>query len=282
MRVTSVDIYASNSSNFISLSYRDPASKNPFQVKSILGLDADEITPKFYRVGSGGMGKYYDLTLSKRDVVVQIALNPTFALGKSYSGLRDELYKLISSSRTGVVQLQFKDGATTVAAVSGFITKFESPQFAQSPEVQLTIECGDPMLRALAETVVPIAGLNPQSTVVTDALSTAPHGFRFGVKFTAATVSFSIKDAVAASWTFAVDLTGSPLVQFAADDELRLSSEYNNRYLHLIRGGVTTHLVDRIVPNSVWPVLFPGANPLVCSNLVQWDHIKHFLTYWGV
>lgn len=282
MRVTSVDIYASNSSNFISLSYRDPSSQNPFQVKSILGLDADEITPKFYRAGSGGMGKYYDLTLSKRDVVVQIALNPTFALGKSYSGLRDELYKLISSSRTGVVQLRFKDGATTVAAVSGFITKFESPQFTQSPEVQMTIECSDPMLRDLAETTVPIAGLNPQATVVTDDLSTAPHGFQFSVKFTAPTVSFSIKDAIVSSWSFVVNLTGSPLVQFIANDELRLSSEYNNRYLHLIRGGVTTHLVDRIVLNSVWPVLFPGANSFVCSNLVQWEYIKYYSTYWGV
>ncbi len=90
MRVTSVDIYASNSNNFISLSYRDPTSQNPFQVKSILGLDAEEITPKFYRAGGGAQGKYYDLTLSKRDIVVQIALNPTFALGKSYSELRDE------------------------------------------------------------------------------------------------------------------------------------------------------------------------------------------------
>ncbi len=123
MRVTSVDIYASNSSNFINLSYRDPKAVNPFQVKTIQGLDADEISPRFYRASGGPQGKYYDLTLSKRDIVVQIALNPSFALGKSYSSLRDELYKLISSSRTGIVQLRFKDGATTVAAVSGFITK---------------------------------------------------------------------------------------------------------------------------------------------------------------
>ncbi len=101
MRLTSVNIYAPNSNNVINLSFRNPMSQNPYIAKSIVGLDADEITPNFYGISDLSNKKYYNLSLKKRDVVIQIGLNPNFSLGKSYSDLRDDLYKLISSARTG-------------------------------------------------------------------------------------------------------------------------------------------------------------------------------------
>lgn len=282
MKVTSVEIHASNSSNFITLSFKDPTHQNKFNVKDILGLDADEITPKFYSNSGVSNQKYYELGIRKRDVVVLISLNPNYAEGQSVSSLRDELYKLIASSRTGAVEIRFKNGEAVVAAITGFVTKYETVHFSQTPEVQMTVNCSDAMLKAIDEISVPVVGLDSQATVVTDDISTAPHGFRFGVKFTGNIADFSIQDLAAPTWAFEINLTGSPLVQFTPEDELHFSSEQNNRYLYLVRDLRIIHLVDRIIPTSVWPVLFPGANPFKTSLLVEWDYITHYPTYWGV
>lgn len=282
MKVTSIGVYASNPSNFFTLSFRDPTNQNPYVVKSITGLDADEITPKFYDGSGMNNDRYYDLSLTKRDIVIQISLNPMFTLNKSYSDLRDDLFKIISSSRTGAVQLQFNNGTTTVAVISGFVTKFEAPNFTKTPEVQITINCSDPMLKSLIEVNVNVASLNPQNTTLVDNESTSPHGFRFGVKFWETIIDFSIQDLDVPTWAFEVNLTGTPQVEFGLGDELHFSSEFNNRYLYMVRDFDIIHLVDRIIPTSVWPVLFPGTNTFVCSDNVNWDYITHYPTYWGV
>ncbi len=257
-------------------------SQNPYIAKSIIGLDADEIMPKFYGISDLSNEKHYNLSLKNRDVVIQISLNPSFRLGKSYSDLRDDLYKLVASSRPGTIQLQFKDGVKTVAVISGFITKFEAPNFTKSPEVQLTVNCSDPMLKALDQINVNITGLNPAFTTIIDNESTSPHGLRLGVIFSKAVIGFSIQDAVIPSWAFEVNLTGSSLGEFVAGDELHFSSELNNRYLYLVRGFDIIHLIDRIIPTSVWPIIFPGDNNFLCSNYVSWDYITYYPTYWGV
>lgn len=283
MRVTSVDIHASNSNKVMTLSFRDPKSLNPYIAKGILGLDAEEIISKFYGTSGLSNDKYYDLTLKKRTIVLQVVLNPNFASGeKTYSTLRDDLYKLISSSRTGAVQLRFKNGVETVAAISGFVTKLESPQFTKAPEVQLTIDCDDPMFRSLTEVSLDVSDFNETQTVVIDNDSTAPHGFQFGVIFTGTISSFTIKDLQVPTWSFVVSLAGTDLVEFVSGDKLQFSSEYNNRYLILVRGANTYHMVDRIEFGSVWPVIFPGENSLVCSAELGWEYITYYPTYWGV
>ncbi len=281
MKVTSIDIQPTNSTNIINLSFRDPTSQNPYIAKEILGLDADEIIAKYYGSDSAD-NKYYDLSPIKRDIIVKISLNPNFALGKSYSALRDDLYRLISSSRTGAITLRFNDGTTTKASVSGFVSKFESPNFAKTPEVQLTITCTDAMLKAVEEVNVALTLFDTPSKTVTDAESTAPHGLRFGVIFQGTVIDFSVQDAEVPNWAFEVNLTGSPLTEFVVGDELHFSSEVNNRYLYLIRDLEIIHLVDKIIPTSIWPILFPGDNPLILSELARWDYITYYPTYWGV
>ncbi len=90
MRVTNINIKAPNSNNVVNLSFRDPTSQNPYVAKTIVGLDADEITPKFYGISDLSNEKYYDLSLKNRDVIMKIGLNPNVTLGKSYSELRDD------------------------------------------------------------------------------------------------------------------------------------------------------------------------------------------------
>ncbi len=93
MRVTSIDIYAVNSSNVCSLSFRDPTSQNPYQVSGIGGLDAEEIVSSYYGASGGSDDKYYRLSLQKRDIVVKIALikNIPQVLGLTKSNMRENI-----------------------------------------------------------------------------------------------------------------------------------------------------------------------------------------------
>lgn len=286
MRVTSIDIYAFHSrtrtfkNKILTLSFKDYQSQKPYIAKEIFGLDAEEIISKYNNSSMWG-DKLYNLSMKKRDITLQILLNPNPSLGKTYGMLRDELYKLIASSRIGEIQLRFNDGLTTVAAISGFVTKLESPKFTKSPEAHLTITCNDPMLKALTETHVDVTHLDGWNTIITDDNSTSPHGFKFGVIFISNRHNFIIEDHAFPTWTFTIDLTGSPFGQFVAGDVVWISSEPNNRSAVLLRSTTSGLLTDRITPESVWPILFPGENSFRIYNS-KWNFITYTETFWGI
>lgn len=279
MRVTSIDIRTVNSSNVCSLSFRDPTSQNPYVVSGIAGLDADEIIPRYYGASGGSGDKYYALSLQKRDIVVKITLNPRFAQLESYSGLRDDLYRLIASARTGALRLEFKDGATVVASVSGFVSKFESDQFAKQPQATLTISCDDPMLKAPSQVELDVVGLSTSTLTIEDDLSTAPHGIIFDATFTEDTDNFVIADPTL-SWLFVMEFGW--LGGFNVGDILHLSSENNAKDLSLTRGASHFHLAHIVSSGSIWPIIFPGTNEFICSNGFEWTSISYYPTYWGV
>lgn len=280
MRVTSVELHPAGSSEVCVLSFRDPTRQNPYNVKSIGGLDiSDGIVPQFYGV-SGSAASFYNLMMTKRDVAFQIELNPKFSLNMSYSDLRDDLYRMIASSRTGMIQAQFINEDGVVAAVSGFVTKVEAPLFVQTPEVIVTLSAVDPMLIALTETDVVVAGLDPTNTLIQDEVSTAPHGFSFVMSTTASFASLTITDPGDSTWSFAVTPSGG----FLSGDALHFSSDPKNKQLYIVRGGTTIYLADVIAPASVWPIMFPGDNRFAFTNPLDlsWTSLSYYATYWGV
>lgn len=277
MKLTSVEVHPEGSSQVAVLSFRDPTRQNPYSVRVVDGIDANDIVPHYY--GGSGSQAFYNLMMEKRDIRILVDLNPQFST-QSYSGLRDDLYRMIASSRTGRVQIQFKNADTVVAVVSGFVKKFEAPQFTKTPQVQITIECDDPMLRAPDATIVDITGLDPAGTVIQDDLSTAPHGFRFALAITTAVASLAISDPTDPTWSFEVTPAGG----FLVGDILYISSEQKNKHVYIDRSGTLIHLADVITQGSLWPILFPGENNFAVDSPtnVAWDSISHYVTYWGV
>ena len=283
MRLTSIDLQ-SNGNTIAALSFKDPRSKNPYVAQQVTGLGADEIVPKFYGTNLGGTSNYHELVVNKREVVVLVALNPSFAQGKSYSDLRDDLYRGIAASRDGTIQVCLKDGARTVGALTGFVTKFETGLFSKTPQAQITIRCDDGTIRSPNETMVNTYGLSTDTTVV-DNVSTAPHGFKFNIKFDAISDDFVIQDATVPTWTFTVTPgTIGGDTGFLVDDVLYFSSSYDGRTVYVERGVETLYLVDKIELGSTWPVLFPGANELqfIADGAFTWNDFTYFETYWGV
>jgi hypothetical protein len=52
MKITNIDLLSSDDTLVANFSFRDPGTINPYIVKEIVGLDADEIVPKFYGVSN--------------------------------------------------------------------------------------------------------------------------------------------------------------------------------------------------------------------------------------
>lgn len=282
MKITNIELYSNNKS-VANFSFRDPSAKNPYIAQNVFGLDADEIVPKFYGLSNNGLNKNYDMAVKSRDVVIRIALNPQFSEGKTYSDLRDDLYRAISSSRTGMVHLRLKNGLSNVAGISGFITKFETPLFNQLPEVQITIKCEDPMIRSIEPFYTDQLNLGIQGTLV-DNVSTAPHGFSFSLTYNSDSNAFSIFNGIPQEWVFTVTPgTIGANTGFKTNDVLYFSSEFQNRQIYIVRSGATIHLVDKINAGSSWPVLFPGENDYqISTNAFTWNYLTYYQTFWGV
>lgn len=263
-----------NPAEGIVLSFRDPKALNPFNAKKITGLDISKINPKYYR-GSYG-AKFYDLTLEQRKIVVTIGLNPDYASNESYSTLRDFVYKIISYSKTGEVKLYFKFNDTTVAVLTGIASKIDTNVFERTQEIELTIDCPDPLLKAPTVTNVDV-DLFDNNIVVVDSESTAPHGFAFEMEIQADAPNLTISDG--STWFFTV----APRGGFLNNDILHFSSELNNRYLYIRRASTNRDLMNSIVLGSVWPVIFPGSNSFEFSlSAIQWRNLTYYKTYWGV
>lgn len=283
MRLTSIEIRPDNSSDSIVLSFRNPSSNNMYSIKSITGLDAESIITRHYGGGSGGSA-FHDLSVEKREIVMKIGLNPLFEERQSYSELRDALYRSISSTRTGKIQLHMinDDGlfVTTMAVTSGFVTKFESPHFERLQEVILTITCDSGFLRAPERLDESLVGLSRVNALITDDKSTAPHGFIFGMNITSSISSIIISDPNDASWSFGI----APFGGFINGDLLNFSSEYNNKYVSMVRAGNTIPLAEAIIQGSVWPIMFPGDNHFSFTNdaYLAWESFSYYPTYWGV
>jgi hypothetical protein len=281
MRVTEIEMISNNEEVF-SLGLRNPGVGDKYLAKAIIGLGADELTPKFYGFGLVGGAKFYDFSLPPREVVIRIVLNPNSILNEHYSDIRDELYKAISSTRSGEVLLMLKAGATSVAEIKGRITKFEVPHFSRVPELQITLKCDDPLLRGTTTEYLrqPELGTT-QPRKVTDAMSTSPHGCVMKFTFTAAVPTFIIQDkAETPNWQFSVSPTGG----FLVGDVLTVSSERMKRFVSINRGGVTLSQANKVSAGSLWPVIFPGLNEFY-SNLeaeVTWDEVSYRNAYWGV
>lgn len=279
MQIDSIDIVSSDltNSNVFSLS---PDVYGQFQVKGITGLDADEIIQSYYATSLDDSKKFYEYALKPRTIVIRAATNPNFKIGESYSDIRDQLYKIISSTRSGELTLLFKDGANVVAMLMGHITKFEVPYFQKLPEVQITIECNNPIFKGVSPIEITLVDNTTELLTLPDSISTAPHGFTLKFRMTAAAAELNIHDPDG-EWEFAVNISGG----FLTNDVIEISSVYDNRYVTITRSSVTSQIAEHIQPDSVWPIIFPGVNEFEFdqSNHADWQDVaRYYPAYWGI
>lgn len=296
--VDNIDLLAKNGSRSINFGFRDPGNRLPYQVKSVTGLDADEIINHFAGNSSSDSTSFNTPTLVKREVSLLLGLNPDWGINRTFSDLRDDLYRLIGSCPSGMVWIRFnygtsEDDSHVKAVLLGRISKVEANHFVERPEVQLTITAEDyPMLQANSLTEIDDPSWVARTQVATEALhledlvSTAPHGLYAEFEFTASTTNFKMEGlSYLEGLNFEIDS-----FSFQDNDLLYLSSQPDNRYVYVKRGSTITHLVDKVTAASVWPVLYPGSNFYTwrtgtlegTSSRAICRQIAWTSTFWGV
>lgn len=296
MNISSIELYSLTSTEGLEFVFSPDEASAKYQIRGIVGLDAPEITPKYYaqsKVYTPGMSlgvvepqqaKFYDLGLKPRTIAIRVTLNPNWENFEDYGIIRDELYKIIASSRSGKISLNLKDQGSAVARVDGFVTKFEVDHMTKLPEATITIQCDDPMLRGL--TTVYYGG-SPSDPIFTgtdrfnipDGISTAPHGFTMEIAVNVDSPTLTIQDDPAdPSWVF------QSTNAFLAGEIVYFSSEASNKYFYRVNFGTPKHLVDTLSPDSHWPVIFPGNNEfyLLESDKFGITSVRFYPAFWGV
>lgn len=281
MKVTNISLFSS-AEDALRFDLFDSSRTSKYLVSNIVGLDADDLVPRFYGFNKDGSKRFYDFKAKPKEIVMRLVLNPNFGLRESYSDLRDEIYRCISATRSGELELHFHSGASTVARIFGHIIKMEVAYFSKTPELQITIRCNDPMFRGLTPVTYEDADIPTTNPIgVVDNESTAPHGFHMQLTVTASLANLTIQDkASSPEWDFVV----IPTANFQIGDVIHISSEFNDRQLYMVRSSVTTHLMDRVQPGSVWPLIFPKFNEFHFPGIASFDidEITFYTAYWGV
>lgn len=295
MKVNHIELISSDGEKFCTLGFRDPKSLNPYVMKGIVGLDAAEITPKFYGIGTDSRVKYYNMTLAARDIVLRIGLNPNFIESESFSDLRDMLYRKLVSTRSGEVRVYFKDGPGSEGVrgyTYGFVSKIESP-LLQDPEVQITLHCIDPVLRGLTDlyTEEDLVPEGDGSLIVTDDVTTKPHLFNYQMEVTEDCPMVSVHDdAHYDDWEFRIvpGIIGAD-TGFLAGDLITVIAQTGiltslTKQVLLQRGGAPFPIADKVQPGSLWPVIFPGDNQFVVETAgdYTWISMQYAPEFWGI
>jgi len=282
MRVTSVDLVMDEIKP-INIGLRQPPDTDKYLAKSFFGLDAQEIIPKFYGKGLSTGRKFYDFASSKREIVMRIVLNPNYVLNERASDLRDDLYRSISANRNGEVKVVLRNGATSIAQIFGMITKFEVAHFSKVQELQLTILCrDDAIFRSITDVELDAGDLGSAIPYeITDGLSTCPHGMfmEFEVHSTVDTIYIQDKETDP-DWKFELVF---PL-DFLDNDIIQISSNHNDKYVKLIRGGSELAIANSVSAGSLWPMMFPRTNTYYTNPIgeITLNEFSYKPAYWGI
>ena len=283
MKLTTVAFSTSDMAQQVIFGVQDLDPDTRYRVRAIIGIDAEEVIPKFIGRGLVSGKKFYDFTMKPRDLVFRVSLNPKYAVNEDVEEIRNVIYRLISANMSGELTIIFKSDPMVLYYLKGLITKMEVAHFDKTPELQITLRCEEPMFKSvnpLVATPEELTSANP--IVVTDDLSTAPHGFNFRVKFTATTSTFIIQDdPTDPDWTFEV----TPATSFQVDDELYISSEYGVKRVFWDKDvGTDIDLMDKVVIGSLWPKIFPGVNTLYFMQIANFDWVdfRFYASYWGI
>ena len=272
------------------------ALSKPYILKKATGLDPDELISRFYATTTVVNEEYfpyqrfYNLIPEARVVTLKIGLNPNYSEGETNNSLRDRIYKMIAFHRGGLITMEFLDNdyvnpyddSTVKAVLNGFITHVESDMFSETADITITVTCPDPYLRSLY--VTSNTDMLQDDIEIEGDPSTAPHGFNAFFEFTSASedgfLIRSVKDSDVANLTITYE--------FAAGDRLYMGTDPMNRYIYVDKYPDyefedRVYLMDKVVPGSIWPVLFPETNHLqVTVGEVTVESIDYFEAYWGI
>lgn len=265
----------------IRLNYTPPGQPFPFifpitsgtvhdeyVIKAIQGLDPPD--PTVRRIGTSLGQPVLEINPNEdRDLIIRMELNP--APDHTFEGLRDKLYGAIGN----VLRLDFINGSSDVANVTGYISKFEATMYSNTPEIQITFKCFGGVFSGIYSTNVTVSSTG-QALFEYEGTAPAP------VRITATCTTESYYFRFLGNWNFNCDYDAA-FGPFLVGDVLNLYTG-RGRYFTLTRAGVSRTIVTRLTTDSNWPMVTPGTryvdfNDADSFTVTTFNYIP---MYWGV
>lgn len=155
--LTQIDVVYENESGTQALALPLAAltPKDSLLLRSVTGLnppDVDLFIGDYSRDG----GIYQGRSVQKRNVVMLMDLNPNPALGESFDGLRDILYKTFIDPLVDAdyIQIVLHDDVKEDRYLVGYTEKLETDLFSEETIVQVSMICPDPFIRSSTQTLL--------------------------------------------------------------------------------------------------------------------------------
>lgn len=257
--ITRMDAINSNG-KVLSLNILDQS--NGYAVREITGLDP-------VKADVNDLGT--DSSLGVRNIVISLDLLPQ-GENLGIEDLRRGLYPYFMSQSK--ITLRFFDNGSSVD-ISGIVESMETPIFASSGEVQISIICPDTEFVAtealplppsqssntVSYTNIEYPGTVSSGLVLTATIAGAPTGIGFMVQ-----TEGLITQAMAIQYSF------------SAGDILSISTIKGAKYVRVLRNGSEYSILGYVNPTSAWPLLYHGINQTALLISGSETHFNYSIT----
>jgi len=246
----------------------------PYLVKNITGLEPVTQTVSMSEKAEEGSA-YQGRRPDDRQIIVTLGFQPDYALGQTIEGLRRALYPMmVPKLAYSVAVTLLNEDETEQWRTWGYVPKMPTNPFTKEPEMQITIDCSGPYWLG-ADYVHPSpASLSGKSSFEILNTGDAPTGWEAAVVFTQARSNFQFTREDNNAWVLVT-------YPFSIGDQLTINTVMNNRALTLLRGGVTTNMLQYLSPNSNWWQMDGDTNVIQANTtaytLKSWKHTPRFL-----
>lgn len=199
--------------------------------------------------------QYQSSRRDARNILIKIVLRPDYVT-QTVRGLRQALYSYFMTKME--VSLRFYDSDGTIVNIMGRVESCDPPLFTREPRIDVSVICFDPDFLEL--TPITESGFTVSDTTefAIDYEGTVETGFLFELLLDRSLTDFTIYHTPPDGSHRQLDFTASMI----SGDKLSISTIQGNKYVNLLRSGVSTSVLYGMPAQSNWIELQPGLNNL--------------------
>ena len=187
---------------------------------------------------------YNGSKINNRNIVLTI-----YPAGRDIEAARLELYRVFKLAK--YIRLQIETGSRA-CSIEGYIEDTPAEDDTPAQNLQISIICPDPLLRALTETTASNIAAATETTV--NNAGDYETGAVFTITATGACEGLTITNTTTGQ-TFGINVT------LASGDKIELTTMQGQKSLVLTRSGQDpVNALNLMTAGSAWPILNPGAN----------------------
>lgn len=228
---------------------------NGYALEEVNGLDPVKATlvSSSYAAIDGAL--YQSARREPRNITMVIGLEPDY-VATSVRDLRTALYSFLMPKT--LVELRFIMEDLSTFYIMARVESLETVFFSAEPQVNVSLMCFDPDFLELDPIVEDGVTVETSTETLVTYGGTVETGFVFELLVDRILTEFTIynrlPDDSIQSMDFAIDLESG--------DVLTVSTIVGNKYVNLLRAGITSSVLYGLSPQSTWLELQPGDNNL--------------------